>query len=271
MDGSSNSILYILIICFIAALIISCLSSQSPERKGKEGELDIVHIISKSIRRGLHGYILHNLYIPKKDGGTSEIDVLFICTKGVYVFESKNYAGWIFGDDRREYWTVTLPAGRNWLGFKQLEKHKFFNPIWQNNSHIGNLRNLIGRSVQIESVIVFSNRSKLKKIANKSDTKIMQTDMLKYYLSSIGKKRQDILTYREVDNLYNILKPHVDTDGEKKKQHMMYIRRLKSNPKRCPKCGGNLVLRTAKKGSNMGRQFFGCSNYPKCEFIKNIK
>jgi restriction system protein len=32
----------------------------------------------------------------------------------------------------------------------------------------------------------------------------------------------------------------------------------------CPKCGGELVLRTAKRGPNAGGQFWGCSNYPKC-------
>ncbi len=37
----------------------------------------------------------------------------------------------------------------------------------------------------------------------------------------------------------------------------------------CPKCGANLILRTAKKGSNAGNQFWGCNNFPKCRFIKN--
>ena len=32
----------------------------------------------------------------------------------------------------------------------------------------------------------------------------------------------------------------------------------------CPKCGGELVLRTAKRGPNAGGRFWGCSNYPKC-------
>jgi len=35
---------------------------------------------------------------------------------------------------------------------------------------------------------------------------------------------------------------------------------------RCPKCGSDMVLRTAKKGQNSGKQFYGCSGYPKCRF-----
>lgn len=33
----------------------------------------------------------------------------------------------------------------------------------------------------------------------------------------------------------------------------------------CPKCGGDIVERKTKRG----RTFYGCSNYPKCDFISN--
>jgi restriction system protein len=36
----------------------------------------------------------------------------------------------------------------------------------------------------------------------------------------------------------------------------------------CPKCGSKLVLRTAQKGPNPGQKFWGCSNFPKCRFVK---
>ena len=32
----------------------------------------------------------------------------------------------------------------------------------------------------------------------------------------------------------------------------------------CPKCGSEMVTRTAKKGSNAGKQFRGCSQFPRC-------
>lgn len=38
----------------------------------------------------------------------------------------------------------------------------------------------------------------------------------------------------------------------------------------CPKCGGELVVRTAKRGTNAGSQFYGCSNYPNCKYTRNI-
>ena len=38
----------------------------------------------------------------------------------------------------------------------------------------------------------------------------------------------------------------------------------------CPKCGKILVLRTANKGANAGKQFYGCSGFPKCRYVRNI-
>ncbi|WP_373119180.1 topoisomerase DNA-binding C4 zinc finger domain-containing protein [Holdemania massiliensis] len=32
----------------------------------------------------------------------------------------------------------------------------------------------------------------------------------------------------------------------------------------CPRCGGKLLLRTAKKGQNTGKYFYGCANFPQC-------
>lgn len=32
----------------------------------------------------------------------------------------------------------------------------------------------------------------------------------------------------------------------------------------CPKCGTQMLLRTAKKGEQQGKRFWGCQHYPKC-------
>jgi len=38
----------------------------------------------------------------------------------------------------------------------------------------------------------------------------------------------------------------------------------------CPKCGAPMVLRTARKGAYVGRNFYGCSNWPRCRGIVNV-
>ncbi|HUW26278.1 MAG TPA: restriction endonuclease [Gallionella sp.] len=38
----------------------------------------------------------------------------------------------------------------------------------------------------------------------------------------------------------------------------------------CPKCGSEMIKRTAKHGSNAGKAFWGCSNFPQCREIVPI-
>lgn len=38
----------------------------------------------------------------------------------------------------------------------------------------------------------------------------------------------------------------------------------------CPRCGAPMVLRTAKRGARVGKQFYGCSAYPRCRGIINL-
>lgn len=39
----------------------------------------------------------------------------------------------------------------------------------------------------------------------------------------------------------------------------------------CPMCGSKMVLRTARKGSNPGEQFYGCPHFPKCRGTRKIE
>jgi restriction system protein len=38
----------------------------------------------------------------------------------------------------------------------------------------------------------------------------------------------------------------------------------------CPTCGGQMVMRTAKRGANAGKDFWGCSGYPRCRGIRQM-
>lgn len=46
---------------------------------------------------------------------------------------------------------------------------------------------------------------------------------------------------------------------------------VQSNAPKCPQCGGDLVLRTAKHGAQAGKQFWGCANFATthCRFIQD--
>jgi len=159
---------------------------------------------------------LVNVYLPKYDGTTTEIDLIMLCPKGIYVFESKNYSGWIFGDEKSQYWTQTL---------KNKQKNKFYNPIWQNKSHINALKNILKLQDNIfKSYIVFSERCELKKVQFDSDNiKVIKRNRLISTIKEDIEKSPTILKVDEVLNIYARLKKYSNADEETKKRHIENI------------------------------------------------
>ena len=221
---------------------------------------------------------LFNLYIPKSNGETTEIDMIMICSKGIFIFESKNYSGWIFGSENQKNWYQTLPSGK-----RKSHKEVFYNPIMQNRTHIKHLDKLIGTPLPMYSIVVFSDRCTFK------DIQIESSDVSLVYLSQVNQVVSNVLNYDDGSALdenrilviYDKLYPYTQVSEIQKIQHIQNIRDNKNSHYnnfsnntqnlKCPKCGGTLVLRTAKRGANSGNQFYGCSNYPKCRYMENIK
>jgi hypothetical protein len=38
----------------------------------------------------------------------------------------------------------------------------------------------------------------------------------------------------------------------------------------CPKCGTPMRLRSARKGPRTGSKFWGCTNYPECDGLRDV-
>ncbi len=217
---------------------------------------------------------LFNVYLPKDNGETTEIDLMMVHPKGIVVFESKNYSGWIFGEEEQTYWTQTLPKGR------KASKEKFYNPIMQNKGHIKWLKNIIGEEIPVKSVIVFSDRCTMKHVAfSGSEVRVIHRydvlETVEYLLSTMP----GVIPQASFDSLYKTLYPYTQATDELKVKHVSTIKMQQNdippimgnaNELICPKCGGTLQLRVAKRGANAGNQFYGCSNYPKCKYVRNI-
>lgn len=109
--------------------------------KGKKGEYRIFEKLQILERSGAR--FLFNCYLPKEHNETTEIDVILLTHDGIFVLESKNYDGWIFGSENQELWTQTLPAGN------KIHKTHFYNPIRQNKTHIKYLKQVIGDSLPV--------------------------------------------------------------------------------------------------------------------------
>lgn len=236
------------------------------------------------------GKFLFNIYIPKGEHGTTEIDVLLITTKGLFVFESKNYSGWIFGDEDKRNWYQTLPQGKG-----KCHKESFYNPIMQNRTHIKHLKALLGESIPMHSIITFSDRCTLKNVLVTSpDVHVINRSKVVTLIPWLCERNHDVLSAAQIQDIYNKLYPFTQVDEADKEKHISDIEGTayrgmvkpaesvvinqmpKIQPKEpekpnlcCPRCGSKLVLRTAKKGSNAGNLFYGCSNFPKCRYIQS--
>ena len=247
--------------------------------KGKLGEYHIYKYLRNLEKSG--SKFLFNVYIPKENGETTEIDVLLITTKGIFVFESKNYSGWIFGSENQRYWTQTLPQGKG-----KSHKEKFFNPIMQNATHIKHLKALVGEDIPYFSIIAFSERCTLKKIDKSSDVKVINRGNVPLAVKSIMQTIQEnILSTENIDKIHYQLYDYTQVNDEVKQQHIQKINsKFKSEEgiislsideqqqnDKCPCCGGDLILRVIKKGENTGKEFYGCSNFPKCRYKTDKK
>lgn len=281
------------------------------EWKGKYGEKLTARELNLVKLLGRKGKILRNVYLPKDNGETSELDVIFITQKGIFIFESKNYSGWIFGDEKSKNWTMMLP---------NKQKSQFYNPILQNKTHLKWMKAYVGSEIPLFSIVVFSERCELKKINIESkDIHVVKRDRTYATVRDIWDANPDVISENQINNLYARLETltHVDKatkvahveniEKKYKKPEMVnksattdyktdyYIEeiidtdnydyeiddddyeyqvddiRTHSGTKKCPKCGGELVLRTAKKGTNAGSEFYGCSGFPKCRYIETLE
>ena len=241
--------LIVIAVCLVIFLIVyfSTPNYKNPEFIGKQGEKAVNSIIGKT--KPNKKYIINNL-ILEDEGKTSQIDHIVINPRGIFVIETKNYAGNIYGSENQLEWTQVLAYGR--------VKNKLYNPLKQNATHVYNVKKIVGK-LPVYSLVVFV-RGEIAYSDSVSDfQKVIPLRLLKKTL----KTGENVLSFEQMEKAYNSLlskKSNIST-----KEHIENVKRQQSALENgfCPRCGGTLVLRKGKYGD-----FWGCSNYPDCKFIK---
>lgn len=222
--------------------------SQAISNKGNSGEYKVAKVIGET--NGMDKFVIHNLILKLK-GRTSQIDHIIIQRNGIFIIETKNYAGWIFGYENAKKWSQTLAYGK--------VKNKFYNPIKQNRSHMYFLKRVLNEQNIFIPFVVFPKAkvlpniqgvgylSDLVKVLNGNTGIELSTDKILYLYKKLLKLKSsgDTLTQEHV---YNVRKTLNDIDNNI-----------------CPRCQNKLILRNGKYG-----KFYGCSNYPNCKFTKPI-
>ena len=220
---------------------------KTPTGKGVWGEFQVKLALGKN--KTDKKYVINNLLVVN-EGKSSQIDHLIINQTGIFVIETKNYSGRIYGQENQREWTQVLQYGK--------VKNNFYNPIMQNKSHIYALSKIIDRNDCFISVIVFP---KAHLMTNTT------TDV--GYIGNIRKRykqqTKEIFTIEEMNDIYSKLLEHKKNPQISTKEHIRAIKQMKTDIDNniCPRCGKQLVLKKGQYG-----EFYGCSGYPQCKFKK---
>ena len=224
------------------------------EDKGENGE-NVVMLKLKVLPEDKY-LVMHNVTIPLSRS-TSQIDHLVISVYGLFVIETKNYSGSIYGMEHGEYWSQYLPKTKN----------QFYNPILQNAGHVRALRQYLQcfEPIPIIPIVVFSEKAILK--VNCEESTVIKWNHL---LQTINQYQEEKLTWDQVKEIGSYLQLVEMTKGqETDNQHLQNLQGMMEGKYKtiesghCPRCGGELILREGAYG-----KFYGCSNYANCHYTQ---
>jgi restriction system protein len=221
--------------------------------KGWTGELKTKIVNGLSLDEN---YKIFNDIIIKTERGSTQIDHVIVSVFGIFVIETKDKSGWIFGDTDQDKWTQVIFG----------EKYKFQNPLRQNYFHTKTLSAFLGVDHdKIYSLIVFWGDCEFK---TPMPDNVFKGGFLGGKLKNYIRTRQALLySPEEVNRICEILIKVKDSQGFFSDwHHARELHEKYNNSSKCPKCGGDLI----KRHSKANNEFWGCSNFPRCYYTKEI-
>ncbi len=238
---------------WILVLVAAIYRVFKPTIKGWLGE--------KKVARYLHRlseeYIILNGVVLPTNTGTTQIDHVVVSPFGVFVIETKNYKGWIFGGERSTQWTQNIYG----------QKSSFMNPLRQNYAHVKAVEALLSQfpSLPVIPIVTFSP---------KCDLKVNTVSHVVYFRQVPAVIRQytnRVLQYDDCVVAAGLLQSADIKSSAVKKEHVAAASAKKiafeniSAGDTCIRCGGTVVLRCGRNG-----YFLGCSSFPRCRFTKAL-
>ena len=287
-----SPLFWVMLVVVIALAVL-----RLPVVKGWFGEW-IVNLQARLFLPKAEYHMVANVTVPDDLGGTTQIDHVVVSRYGVFVVETKNMKGWIFGGEHDGAWTQKIHGGHS---------QRFQNPLRQNYKHTQTLIDRLGLpAAKVFSVIAFVGDCRLK-TRDKLPPSVCQNAGWVHY---VRQHRQTVFSEQEIDVILQAIEAARLAPGLRThRDHVRYVRELKGgvqspapsdtqasgtgpapatsqggqapgrgadaetpNPALaegdpCPRCGSRLVARVAGKGARAGQRFLGCSAFPTCRFI----
>jgi hypothetical protein len=171
---------------------LGIISSLKKNTKGAIGEVKIDLI--------LRAFTLENCFSIRdlllvRDGKSTQIDNILFTYKKIYIIESKNYSGWIYGSEMGKSWTQTF----NHYG--KVTKSSFYNPLTQNYGHIKFFSKFFDLPLtSFVNIVVFSNDAELKNIkTDKHYNYVVNMRDLKYLIDDIEMNSEVIFDWEDLE------------------------------------------------------------------------
>ena len=158
-----QKISFLLIVLLL--IIVLIIKKANKKVNQNQGEIEVNKVLEK-----IKGARLLEDVMVKRSKGTSQIDHILITKKGIFVIETKDFSGKIIGEEDSKFWLQKLRFKENY----------FYSPIKQNYGHVKAVEEIIKRRNICISLIVFTNKSNIKKI--KSETDVIQLKNLKKFI-----------------------------------------------------------------------------------------
>jgi hypothetical protein len=278
------SMIWLFIVIGILALLGAFV--RSPLFKGWLGEAIVNLGLKVFLDKGTY-HLVRNVTLPCDDG-TTQIDHVIVSRFGIFVVETKNMRGWIFGTEQDAKWTQK---------FRKSSFH-FQNPLRQNYKHVAVMAETTGLPPEaFKSMIMFIGDAKLKTgvptnvmthglatFIKSHRTPILTEDQVDHALAAIAELRLNPGIKTHVQHVRNV-RAIVDRKGTAVSvANQPAVAPLEAMPDMltdvaapspvakvsaaespiCPKCGRSMVQRVARSGPQAGKAFWGCSAYPRC-------
>ena len=245
---------------FLAFVVAPLVRHFKPQLKGWLGEALVHFLLTRRLDQQVYR-VIRNVMLPTSDG-TTQIDHVVVSRYGIFVVETKNYKGWIFGTAAQAKWTQKI--------FKAT--HTFQNPLRQNYRHIKTLAELTEIPENyFKSVIVFVGEATFK---TAMPPQVLHAGEVAAHIRSYG---EHLIRDEQVPEAVSAIASWAaSVSKDARGRHVTNLQRrhsprppplpaaLTATVPDCPKCGQPMRARTNR---NDGSPFWGCSTYPRCNGI----
>ncbi len=205
--------------------------------------------------------VLHDVLIDGTDQYTSQIDLLIIGAKGIYVVEVKTFTNAkIYGDTKRS----------KWYYYSHGQKYEIYSPLKQNKKHVEYLKTFLRDFGEIPCFSVITMLCEDFKISgeNEPNTVICSSfPAMEQGIYKIAKDKPEIWDDAKKQEIFAYIQKNQHVGKAAQAEHKENVIAYKSEldnmqqKKKCPYCKTDLVLRNGKYG-----KFYGCPNYPECKY-----